>query len=391
MHIFLPNSIQGKNFKTQLASVALVLMCGWECVALAKEEVSADNKIELLSAYEGNPESQFKLALRYSKSSDDIDKKQAFYWYKQAARQGNANAQYNLGHFYYKGVGTKKNQSKTVFWWLKSANQRYLPAQNNMGLANANGIGMDKNIGVAQQWFTLCAEAGSSQCKNNLTKLIHAQTQTRTVPSAWVYKSYTSIEDKQVTLTGDKVRAREKPVILSNNVIKELSVDSTFQFIEENKKWVHIQLGKPVSIAKKAKPELNPLKLSKKAYKGSYSFKDKRSDDDWLFSLANDAYTIQLNSFDTQEKINSFIEQKGFSENKELRLLLTKRHSIEWKYSLFGSFTDKEKAMAAIKENKFHSARIVKAVDIQQVRCSAWKTTLPPPKKLDQYCVTSSN
>ena len=41
----------------------------------------------------------------------DIDNAQAVYWYKKAANQGYADAQYNLGHMLYSGLGVEKNIS----------------------------------------------------------------------------------------------------------------------------------------------------------------------------------------------------------------------------------------------------------------------------------------
>jgi TPR repeat protein len=48
------------------------------------------------------------------------DKKQAFYWYKKSAEQGNAEAQYNLGTLYFNGEGTLKDKKQTAFWIRKS-------------------------------------------------------------------------------------------------------------------------------------------------------------------------------------------------------------------------------------------------------------------------------
>jgi TPR repeat protein len=48
------------------------------------------------------------------------DKKQAFYWYKKSAEQGNAEAQYNLGNMYFNGDGTLKDKKQTAFWIRKS-------------------------------------------------------------------------------------------------------------------------------------------------------------------------------------------------------------------------------------------------------------------------------
>ena len=87
--IALKNSMK----KSALLSISIFIACS------SPLHAQQDN-FQLLAAYEGNPEAQFQLALTYSKQATNY--KLAAYWYKQAARQGMANAQYNLGHFIYK-------------------------------------------------------------------------------------------------------------------------------------------------------------------------------------------------------------------------------------------------------------------------------------------------
>ena len=55
----------------------------------------------------GDVEAQFDLA---EKDWEKEDYEQAFYWYKKAAEQGDADAQNNLGIMYERGYGVKKYQ-----------------------------------------------------------------------------------------------------------------------------------------------------------------------------------------------------------------------------------------------------------------------------------------
>ena len=51
------------------------------------------------------------------------DYKQAVYWLRKAAEQGDASAQYNLGGMYVKGQGVIKDIVYAYMWWnLASAN-----------------------------------------------------------------------------------------------------------------------------------------------------------------------------------------------------------------------------------------------------------------------------
>ena len=44
------------------------------------------------------------------------DYKQAFYWYKKSADQGDADAQFFLGSMYYEGLGVPPNRIFSYFW-----------------------------------------------------------------------------------------------------------------------------------------------------------------------------------------------------------------------------------------------------------------------------------
>ena len=48
------------------------------------------------------------------------DKKKAFYWFTQAAEQGDAQAQYKLGILYYVGEGTSADMKQAACWIKKA-------------------------------------------------------------------------------------------------------------------------------------------------------------------------------------------------------------------------------------------------------------------------------
>jgi TPR repeat protein len=65
--------------------------------------------------------------------------KKASKWYKKAAKQGHAEAQYNLGIMYYNGRGVDVNYKKAIEWYEKAAEQGLLNAQSNLGVMYQNG------------------------------------------------------------------------------------------------------------------------------------------------------------------------------------------------------------------------------------------------------------
>ncbi len=70
-----------------------------------------------------------------------------------AAEQGDANAQFKLGHLYSIGKGVPKSASEAIKWYRKAAGQGHARAQYNLGAAYANGAGVRSNKKTAIDWF----------------------------------------------------------------------------------------------------------------------------------------------------------------------------------------------------------------------------------------------
>ncbi|MHC8509563.1 MAG: tetratricopeptide repeat protein [Rhodospirillales bacterium] len=63
----------------------------------------------------------------------------AIKWYRAAAEQGIAKAQYNLGVMYANGDGVTQNTAEAVKWWRAAAEQGHAKAQYNLGIMYAKG------------------------------------------------------------------------------------------------------------------------------------------------------------------------------------------------------------------------------------------------------------
>ena len=60
-------------------------------------------------------------------------------WYRKAADQGDAVAQFNLGSMYSKGQGVPQDYAQAVVWYRKAAEAGRRHAQFNLGTMYANG------------------------------------------------------------------------------------------------------------------------------------------------------------------------------------------------------------------------------------------------------------
>jgi TPR repeat protein len=89
----------------------------------------------------------------------------------QAAEQGNAEAQNNLGLVYHYGKGVKPDSEKAVYWWLKAAEQGFPPAQYHLGVVYYNGEGVEQDYEKAIYWYNEAGKQGYTIALHNLFKM----------------------------------------------------------------------------------------------------------------------------------------------------------------------------------------------------------------------------
>jgi hypothetical protein len=88
------------------------------------------------------------------------DYAEAVKWYRLAANQGDAFAQFHLGLMYAKGQGVPQDYAEAVKWYRLAANQGAAIAQFNIGLMYAEGDGVPQDYVGAHMWFNLSAAGG---------------------------------------------------------------------------------------------------------------------------------------------------------------------------------------------------------------------------------------
>lgn len=118
-----------------------------------------------LAAEGGEPEAQFALANRLiqkfaSKGGSLSDAACAAQWYRKAATQGHAKAQYRLGLACDKGEGTKQDPTEAFSWYLQAADQGNAWAQFRVGLCFRSGQGVPQNRFAAEWWLQKSGEQG---------------------------------------------------------------------------------------------------------------------------------------------------------------------------------------------------------------------------------------
>ena len=121
------------------------------------------------AAGQGHAEAQYWLGRCYHHGRGVArDYAAAAEWYRKAAEQGNVYAQTNLGMCYYNGRGVAQDYAEAVKWFRKAAEQGRASAQYNLGSCYYNGRGVAQDYAEAVKWFRKAAEQGDADAENFL-------------------------------------------------------------------------------------------------------------------------------------------------------------------------------------------------------------------------------
>ena len=136
------------------------------------EQVYSDDRAAKwirLAAARGIAEAQFNFGRMYDKGigvrSDQVE---AVKWYRKAADYGIPAAQTSLGLCYQEGRGLLQDHSKAAQWYRKAADQGNASAENNLGVCLEKGLGMPQNPSEAVKLYRKAADQGNPDAQNNL-------------------------------------------------------------------------------------------------------------------------------------------------------------------------------------------------------------------------------
>src|SRR6266542_3921162 len=87
-----------------------------------------------------------KTGAKDSNKGTNKDLYKAFYWHRNAAENGDIEAQSNLAKLYEEGKGTEKDLKKAFYWYQKAAKNNVKEAQYILALSYYDGEGTEKNF-----------------------------------------------------------------------------------------------------------------------------------------------------------------------------------------------------------------------------------------------------
>jgi hypothetical protein len=89
------------------------------------------------------------------------------------AEKGDARAQFAVGQVYHRGLGEiDEDPTKARHWYEKAARQGNANAQSNLGVIYATGDGVPQDDRIAEKWFRLAADQGNQDAKDNLAVIM---------------------------------------------------------------------------------------------------------------------------------------------------------------------------------------------------------------------------
>ena len=126
------------------------------------------------AAEQGRADAEFKLGYFHTVGGGGLarDMNEAAAWYKKAAEQNQSGAQYNLAVCYEKGLGVERDESSALSWYRKAAALGDTYAQKAVGVIHHKGMGVRADLAEAYAWYLLAA----SQKNADAARLLKAVT-----------------------------------------------------------------------------------------------------------------------------------------------------------------------------------------------------------------------
>jgi TPR repeat protein len=86
-----------------------------------------------------------------------VDYAEALRWFLAAAEQQNASAQFSVGVFYERGRGVGQDHAEAVRWYRRAADRGDAAAQLNLGILYFHGRGIPQDYVESHKWLNLAA------------------------------------------------------------------------------------------------------------------------------------------------------------------------------------------------------------------------------------------
>ena len=172
----------------------------------------------LKSAENNSVNAQLALGAIYAQGTQELSQNpdKAVKWYRVAAEQGSAIAQYELATIFFEGKIIPKDQEEAAKLYLDAAKQGFALAQNNLGVMYAEGFGVEQNIIEAYAWVDTAVTQDverSEQLREAITRLMSDRTLAKARRLSVEYFKYSNIESDADQYLKNRASIPTKPTI----------------------------------------------------------------------------------------------------------------------------------------------------------------------------------
>ncbi len=239
------------------------------------------------------------------------DYQRAIREWRPLAEAGNPIAQYHMGVIYRDGRGVDIDLSEAIRWWTLAANNGHAKAQYELGMAYRRGLGVKRDQKKSAEWLEKSAVLTSVRAQDEVGNLYY---QGRGVAK--------SLEKAKLWWT----RAAQSGHVGSRRKLAQLEKGETITFEEQPDKSF-INGG------------------------------------DWLYRQNPDAFTLQLISDFSNDRIRRFIERTGLQGNMAMFAALRgDQPLLSLVYGVYPDLASARKALGQLSEPQRAGAPLIRRI-----------------------------
>jgi TPR repeat protein len=163
------------SFFIPLLLLAAVFAAAQRSYAVPQSAQNASASFSKLQsqAENGDALAQYKVAQSYLGHPTNENYQSGLKWLRASAAQGNASAEFLLGHLYEHGQGVPRDYAKAAENYRAAALQGHSSAENNLASLYQHGQGVPKNMSRAFEWYLSSAQHGNPVGQCNLATLYY--------------------------------------------------------------------------------------------------------------------------------------------------------------------------------------------------------------------------
>lgn len=181
-------------------------------LTLSATFVQADSIASLTEkANQQDAKSQYLLAQSYELGVDvEENANDAFYWYSQAAKNGQVNAQKKVAYFLVKGIGTKRDVSEAARWYTQLALNGDTQAPLQLAKLYEAFPNEFKPLDLAEAWYQVALKFDEN-AEEGYNRVLEAQFNARKA------KQLSSFEQLDIEFTEPEIT--EEPQLLETTTV----------------------------------------------------------------------------------------------------------------------------------------------------------------------------